>query len=299
MPVDDFYVSLVTDYLTPIILSLVVCFRCRIHVWKVDAQPRTNIIDAGGIFFEPVPFDTIIDPLDLRYRSLEHEPVQHIGQMTELASWIAFVGMEPGCKSMVRISNEREDEPVVYLAFGNLGMHAADFVHFIRFEDQLPNRRSAGLRNVDEGGVQLIRYVHKRSDLFAGAKRKRLQNLLSHGLGFLSIGPKVSRGESIPTIAEYLRQKAMEIADAAQARVSELDHVIAKIEQQKSEKETERDMARGAFQRLANYPVSIGGNYQCPDCWVNYGKMSPLQPISSANRHDFFRCGLCKYEAVI
>ena len=101
------------------------------------------------------------------------------------------------------------------------------------------------------------------------------------------------------SIFDYLRQQAEEIAGATQERVSDLDREIAEIEKQKAKKEAERDLARGALKRLANFPVKNGADYLCPNCWVTRGGMSTLQPIPSPDRHDIFRCGLCGHELVI
>lgn len=101
------------------------------------------------------------------------------------------------------------------------------------------------------------------------------------------------------SIADELRKTAQEIADHANSRISELDRKIADIEQQKKKIEADRVKARDTLKRLANYPVLLGSDYQCPLCWVGEGKMSPLRPVPSHDRNDIFQCTLCQFEQVI
>jgi hypothetical protein len=101
------------------------------------------------------------------------------------------------------------------------------------------------------------------------------------------------------SIADELRKAAQEIADHATSRISELDRQIAEIEKKKKEIDADRVKARDSLKRLANYPVMLGGDYQCPLCWVGEGKMSPFRPVPSSDRNDIFRCALCQFEQVI
>jgi hypothetical protein len=65
-------------------------------------------------------------------------------------------------------------------------------------------------------------------------------------------------------IAMNLKQQflnyAAGFAQSAGRRIAEFDQKLAQLEQEKTKIETQRDMARGAFQRLSNYPVVNGTN---------------------------------------
>ena len=100
---------------------------------------------------------------------------------------------------------------------------------------------------------------------------------------------------------EFFKKAAQDAAAQTSERIAQLDRDIGELEKQKAKVEASRQMARGALHRLSNYPVTNGGSYLCPMCWVNEGKMSPLNPFSPPNpsRDDFFRCRMCHYEAVI
>jgi aspartate/methionine/tyrosine aminotransferase len=101
------------------------------------------------------------------------------------------------------------------------------------------------------------------------------------------------------SIFDHLRKAANEIAQQAAARISNLDRQIAEIDEQKKKIETDRTKARGSLQRAANFPVKSGANYLCPSCWVDEGKMTPLNPIPSQTSDDIFICPLCSYETII
>jgi aspartate/methionine/tyrosine aminotransferase len=103
----------------------------------------------------------------------------------------------------------------------------------------------------------------------------------------------------IMNIFDHLRKAANEIAQQAAARISNLDRQIAEIEEQKKKIETDRTKARGSLQRAANFPVKNGADYLCPSCWVDEGKMTPLNPIPSQTSDDIFICPLCSYETII
>ena len=98
---------------------------------------------------------------------------------------------------------------------------------------------------------------------------------------------------------DFLRKAANKAAENAHAKITEFDRQIAEIDNKKLEMHTKSAMARGSLNRAANFPVKNGADYLCPLCWVDEGKMSPLRPVPSQDRHDIFRCGLCRYEAVI
>jgi len=74
----------------------------------------------------------------------------------------------------------------------------------------------------------------------------------------------------VPTIAEEMKRSAIGYADHATARIVGLDKELAEIEKQKAKIEAEREKARGALKRAANFPVTNGIDYLCPLCWVDF-----------------------------
>ena len=76
-----------------------------------------------------------------------------------------------------------------------------------------------------------------------------------------------------------LRGIAREVAEYAQEGVAHLDQEVLELQRQLAEKEAERDAARAAPQRLPTYRAGDGGNYYCPNCWIERGVQSALRSI--------------------
>jgi hypothetical protein len=102
----------------------------------------------------------------------------------------------------------------------------------------------------------------------------------------------------MPSITDEMRHKAQEFAEHEHAKIVHLDKHLADIQKQKAEIEAEREKARGALKRAADFPVKSGADYLCPLCWVDDSVSSTLRPVSSTDRHDIFRCNKCHFEAV-
>jgi hypothetical protein len=52
--------------------------------------------------------------------------------------------------------------------------------------------------------------------------------------------------------------------------------------------------ARLAPERLADFRVSIDGQYQCPKCWIYDGRQTVLTQIASESPgHETFECERC------
>jgi hypothetical protein len=100
------------------------------------------------------------------------------------------------------------------------------------------------------------------------------------------------------SIAEVMKEKAMEIAEYAHEQIAGFDLQLALIEEEKAKINAEREQARGALKRAADFPVKSGADYLCPMCWVDDGVSSTLRPVPSPDRNDIFRCNKCHFEAV-
>jgi hypothetical protein len=101
------------------------------------------------------------------------------------------------------------------------------------------------------------------------------------------------------TVTDQFREFANKIAERAQRRRVELDRELAEIQLRRVQIKTERDMARGALQRLSTYQIKFGKEWLCPQCWIEQGRLSPLAPIPSDSRNDDFRCQLCSFEIAL
>ena len=99
------------------------------------------------------------------------------------------------------------------------------------------------------------------------------------------------------SIEQELRRFAREIAARAEQQVAHLENEVLELQQRLAEKKAECDAARGAPKRLSNYDVSLGADYQCPRCWIEHERRSPLRPVpSDVGDIDIFRCRICREE---
>ena len=95
------------------------------------------------------------------------------------------------------------------------------------------------------------------------------------------------------SIAHGISDLAAQMAEESQQRAATLQAKLQEIEAQRTEVQAELDAAKLARQRLANFQVQIGLNFQCPQCWIYNGVQSSLRPIPSGTGEDVFRCDIC------
>ncbi len=99
------------------------------------------------------------------------------------------------------------------------------------------------------------------------------------------------------SIGGEIRQVAQDLARNAQSHLSEIEREIAEIEERKTALMAQREFSRGAEERLFRFQPQIGGDFQCPRCWVDHEKRSVLTPIGGGTqREDFWRCHTCGFE---
>jgi hypothetical protein len=98
------------------------------------------------------------------------------------------------------------------------------------------------------------------------------------------------------SIFDEMKRKAQEIAEHAYGKIAQLDDQLADIEKQKAAIDAERENARGALKRAADFPVKRGADYLCPLCWVDNAVTSTLRPVGSPDSRDIFRCNICHFE---
>ncbi len=100
----------------------------------------------------------------------------------------------------------------------------------------------------------------------------------------------------MPSIIDEMKRIAQEIAENAHEKMVRFDKQLEDIEQSKTEINAERQKARGALKRAADFPVKRGADYLCPLCWVDDGVIATLRPVPSDTRQDIFRCNTCHFE---
>lgn len=90
---------------------------------------------------------------------------------------------------------------------------------------------------------------------------------------------------------------AGQIVARQQSRATEIKGELARIENKKAQLQAELEATHLALDRLANFKVKIGGDFQCPACGIERGIQSALRPMGGGTgRVDFFRCHACNLE---
>jgi hypothetical protein len=90
--------------------------------------------------------------------------------------------------------------------------------------------------------------------------------------------------EAIHELEEQLRGKKLRL-DKELADVESKDVLLA-----------ERDAASRAKERSLNFRPMLGGNYQCPSCWIMKEERSAMRCLRARTDDDFFQCRACKFE---
>jgi hypothetical protein len=101
------------------------------------------------------------------------------------------------------------------------------------------------------------------------------------------------------SIAQQLKQAAIEAANQIQAHASEAKKELGEIKLRALALEAQLNQSDLALKRLADFPVKSGNDYLCPHCWIEASKSSLLRPIPSDTDDDLFRCGVCHRDILI
>lgn len=113
------------------------------------------------------------------------------------------------------------------------------------------------------------------------------------------IDPAEDAGAFDMTIRDQILQAANEIVGCMQADLFDFDRQLSEAKKRVVKIKKECDAARGAPERLSNFPIQLGGDYLCPRCWIEEGRRSPLYSLPTNTGEDLLRCGLCKFELLI
>ena len=96
------------------------------------------------------------------------------------------------------------------------------------------------------------------------------------------------------SVADAIIQIAKEVAELARDETQSYQKKIDEAKQHLDELTARLKLAREAPTRLDSFDVQIGGDYQCPHCWIRDGVKSALRPVgNSEGDADLFRCNTC------
>ena len=103
-------------------------------------------------------------------------------------------------------------------------------------------------------------------------------------------------GEIPMSVVSQLMKRAAEIVQHLQAGVPSLQRELQQLEARRLDIETKLNASNLSQQRLANFQPEIGGQFQCPVCWVQDETRSALRPVSGTDTEDIFECRKCHFE---
>lgn len=99
--------------------------------------------------------------------------------------------------------------------------------------------------------------------------------------------------------AAALREEAESLVSRAEYRASQLKTELEQIEARRDAIKTERSTINDAAKRLLSFQPRIGAEYQCPRCWIDAGKQSPLSNVPGTATHNILRCDACNADWAI
>lgn len=95
-----------------------------------------------------------------------------------------------------------------------------------------------------------------------------------------------------------LKQMAIQIANELQGRDLPLRKEISDAELHITVLKARLEASGVARQRSLDFQPTLGGNLQCPSCWVRQTNHVSLRTIPSPNSDDYFVCPSCNEEFV-
>ena len=98
-------------------------------------------------------------------------------------------------------------------------------------------------------------------------------------------------------IANYLNQLADKIVTGLQASQSALKNEIIRLEEQVLDKKSDLESSRMASQRRLKFSATLGGKYQCPECFIVNNVASELRLADASSGNDgILKCRVCQSE---
>ena len=90
-----------------------------------------------------------------------------------------------------------------------------------------------------------------------------------------------------------LKQTAIRIANHIEGNALALKREFLQVKAHEAELQASINAASAARERSRNFVPLVGGDYQCPSCWVERERKASLRPVDSENRNDNFVCREC------
>lgn len=95
-----------------------------------------------------------------------------------------------------------------------------------------------------------------------------------------------------------LKQIAIQVANDLEGQSLGLQKEIQHAELHITKLKLQLEASRAARKRSLNFSPSIGGELQCPECFVSRDHKSSLRPVPSRDGNDRFVCNTCGEEFV-
>ena len=96
-------------------------------------------------------------------------------------------------------------------------------------------------------------------------------------------------------IAEALAQAADQECVRFERAGLRAEQEMAEVEKQKAKLNSQINTAKLASQRLLNFPIKVGVDYQCPRCWIANETRSALRAIDGDDSRDLMECRACGF----
>src|ERR1700730_10131209 len=106
----------------------------------------------------------------------------------------------------------------------------------------------------------------------------------------------MTKGPGRMSISAKIRGVTAALARDAEQRAKDLRRQLLAIEARALAIKTELDAAHLAHDRLANFQIKLGTDYQCPRCWIEHETRAALTPLPGIAREDVFHCRDCQFE---
>jgi hypothetical protein len=97
-----------------------------------------------------------------------------------------------------------------------------------------------------------------------------------------------------------IQKIAFRLGSDAQSQASQLQQELLEIKARERKIEATLHAANLAHERSASFVPELGGNLQCPRCWVNQEVRAVLTPIGGGTgKEEFFRCDTCNLDVTL
>lgn len=100
-------------------------------------------------------------------------------------------------------------------------------------------------------------------------------------------------------VRSALAQEAERIVSRLERGMAAFEAELAELESKKAKLQAQLHASNLASDRLLNYPILVGADYQCPSCWIQNEARSKLRPMSGTDTADIMACNVCAFSLTI